>query len=379
QIRWAKRAEPGAGAPRSRALEGLRVIDLTHAWIGTFATQLLADLGADVVKVESIRHPDVWRGVDLIDAKLIGAREGAHRWNISSLFNSVNCSKRSAALELNTPEGRELFLQLVRDADVVTENFTPRVMGNFRLGWDVLRKVKPRLVMVSYSGFGATGPWRDYRANGATTETHSGWDALLGYRDGPPMMMGAMQADAITGLQMAATTLVALEEVARSGRGQHVDGSMFDAAVSYIGEEIMLASLAGEVARRDGNRSREMAPHGAFPCAGADRWIAIAVRDDSDWARLVAVDGAPAKLREERFRPAAGRLASVDEVESVIADWTRGCDTGELMRVLQRAGVPAGVVQRTDEVLDDPHLNARAWHQLLEHPDLGMRRYDGFP
>ncbi|MGH2608825.1 MAG: CoA transferase [Tepidiformaceae bacterium] len=379
RIRWPERVVVAHGKDRGGALEGLRVIDLTHAWIGTFATQLLADLGADVVKVESIRHPDVWRGVDLIDPKLTGARAGAHRWNLSSLFNSVNCSKRSVALELNTEEGRELFLELVREADVVTENFTPRVMGNFGLGWDVLRAVNPRLVMVSYSGFGATGPWRDYRANGATTETHAGWDSLLGYPGGPPMMMGSMQADAITGLQMAATTLVALEEVARSGRGQWVDGSMFDAAVCYIGEEMMLASLAAEAAERNANRSREMAPHGAFRCAGNDRWVAIAVRDDADWARLVSLEGIPAELTTRRWNTLSGRLAAESEIEAALARWTSEYTAEDLMRRLQAVRVPAGVVQWTDEVLADPHLEARGWFQPLDHPDLGVRKYDGFP
>jgi crotonobetainyl-CoA:carnitine CoA-transferase CaiB-like acyl-CoA transferase len=252
-------------------------------------------------------------------------------------------------------------------------------MENFGLGWDVLRAVNPRLVMVSFSGFGATGPWSGYRANGATTETQAGWDALLGYPDRPPMMMGSMQADAITGLQMAASALVALEEVARSGHGQWVDGSMLDAAVGYIGEEVMLASVVGDVAARSANRSREMAPHGAFRCAGEDRWVTIAVRDDAEWSRLVSLAGMPAELAGARLRTAAGRLQAETEVEMLLSRWTATREAEDVVQRLQALGVPAGVVQRTDEVLADPHLAARGWFQLLDHPDLGVRRYDGFP
>ncbi len=381
EARWRRRTGRRTQATArtlERPLTGLRVIDLTHAWIGTYATMCLADLGADVVKVEAISHPDVWRGIES-QPQPRGARPTSHPWNTSSLFNSVNRNKRSVVLELHTLEGRELFLRLVRDADLVAENFTPRVMENFGLGYDALRAVNPDLVMVSYSGFGASGPFRDYRANGATTETQSGWDALLGYPGGPPMMMGNMQADAITGLQMAATALVAVAHRDRTGEGQRVEGSMFEAAIGYIGEEVLRASLAGEAESRRGNRHPGMAPHSAFPCTGDDEWIAIAVRDDADWQALRSFAGPGAGLNDPRFDSTEGRLANVETLEAALTDWTRGWPARDLMSRLQTARVPAGVVQRTNEVFDDAHFQARDWFTPLDHADLGVRRYNGFP
>jgi crotonobetainyl-CoA:carnitine CoA-transferase CaiB-like acyl-CoA transferase len=298
---------------------------------------------------------------------------------VNANFNSVNRNKRSLALDLARPEGKELFLRLVADADLVLENFTPRVMANFGLAYDTLRQVNPRLVMVSFSGFGSFGPYRDYRANGATTDTTCGWAALTGYRDGPPTMMGAMEADPTTGLQMAATALVALAHARRTGAGQHVDGSMFETCVGYIGEELLLAGLTGKNPDRDGNRHRTMAPHGVYPCAGGDEWIAIAVRDDRDWQALLAVAGGGTGLDEGRFSTPEGRLRHIDDLEARLRRWTASWPARELMLTLQRGGVPAGVVQNYRQVLDDPQLAGRDWFQTIAHPDMGSHRYNGFP
>jgi crotonobetainyl-CoA:carnitine CoA-transferase CaiB-like acyl-CoA transferase len=270
--------------------------------------------------------------------------------------------------------------------------------------------------MVSFSGFGSFGPYRDYRANGATTDTTCGWASLTGYRDGPPTMMGAMEADPTTGLQMAATALVALSHARRTGAGQHVDGSMFETCVGYIGEELLLAGLTGKNPERDGNRHRTMAPHGVYPCRpnpvrfahstsspareGEDssiavergspplagegpgersEWIVIAVRDDRDWQALLAVAGEGTGLDDGRFSTHEGRHRHIDDLEARVRRWTASWPARELMRTLQRAGVPAGVVQNYRDVLDDPHLAGRDWFQTITHPDMGSHRYNGFP
>ena len=367
---------PAGSAPRS-PLDGLRIVDLTHAWIGTYATMLLADLGADVVKVESHRRPDVWRRLPG-GARPLTARPGAHPLNVSNLFNSVNRNKRSVSLDLATERGRELFLRLVADADLVLENFTPRVLDNLGLPYARLREVNPDVILVSFSGYGATGPYRDYKANGATTETIAGWVSLYGYPDTGPLTMGTMQADAITGMQMAALALVALAHRDRTGAGQRIDGGMFEAAAGYIGEELLHAQLTGEPARPWGNQHRGMAPHGVYPCAGDDTWLAIAVRDNADWRRLLTVVDLPEPARA-RFATAPARLACREELDALLSGWTRRQDAHAAMARLQAAGVPAGVVLHTDEVFDDPHFTARDWFKSLTHPDLGTHRYNGFP
>ncbi|MGE0598973.1 MAG: CoA transferase [Dehalococcoidia bacterium] len=371
------------GWDRQPPLDGVKVIDLTAAWLGPYASMLLADLGADVIKVEAPHRPDAWRGAAVIRPGSPWASRprnaDAHPWNTNSNFNSVNRNKRAIALDLTNAEGRSIFLEMVRGADLVLENFTPRVMSNFGLSFQELRQQNPQLVMVSFSGFGETGPYRDYRANGATTDTTSGWAAITGYRDGPPTMMGTMEADPTTGLQMAACALVALRHARRTGEGQHVEGSMFETSVGYIGEEMLLAQLTGENPPRSGNQHREMAPHGVFRCAGDDDWVAITVRDDQDWNSLVTLVSEEFGLHAERFATTAQRLANVEELESSLTAWTSVTSSRDVMNALQSRGVPAGVVQNYTAVLEDEHLRDRGWFKLIEHPDMGSSRYNGFP
>jgi crotonobetainyl-CoA:carnitine CoA-transferase CaiB-like acyl-CoA transferase len=360
---------------KRRPLEGLRVVDLTQAWIGPFSTLLLADMGAEVIKVESHKRPDVWRQASPNPVAIKNVR--AERVNRSYYFNSVNRDKLGVALDLKSERGKALFLKLVENADIVTENYTPRVMGNFGLDFETLTGTKPDLVMASFSGFGKSGPISDYKSNGAAIEAMAGWDVLHRYANGEPVLMGFYQADAISGLQMCALTLLSLVHRQRTGRGQNIDGAMLEASAGYIGEALLAAQLEVDLGS-GGNGDPDMAPHGVYACAGHDRWIAIAVPDDAHWARLLDVDGAPASLRAERFATTASRLAHRIELDAALQSWTERQDAEQLMMDLQRAGVAAGVVRGAAEGLDEPHLHARSWFQALTHPDLGTHRYNGF-
>jgi crotonobetainyl-CoA:carnitine CoA-transferase CaiB-like acyl-CoA transferase len=366
----------GGGPP----LAGLRVVDLTTAWIGPYASMLLGDLGADVIKIENPRRPDGWRFFAQAANPQVrppkAARAGAHPGNTHVNFNSVNRNKRSLTLDLKQAPARDVLLSLVGRADVVLENFTPRVMDGFGLGYDVLAARRPGLVMTSFSGYSKAGPYANYKASGVTIEAVAGWDALYGYRDRPPLLMGFYQADAITGLQLAATTLVALLHRQRTGEGQSVEGSMIEAAVGYVGDEVLLASAGGRPERL-GNRDREMVPHGVFACAGSDRWLAVAVRDDADWQALAALAG-DARFRAPQWETAAGRFAEIDAVEALLAEWVRGQDAFAVAARLVAAGIPAAAVANTLEVLDDAHMGARDWFRRIHHPDLGEHRYTGF-
>ena len=364
----------GIGEADGLPLAGVRIVDLTQAWIGPFAVMLLADLGADVVKVESHNRPDVWRRWV---ADPFPANENAAVENSSPLFNSVNRNKRSLCLDLKTVEGLDLLRRLIGDADCVLENYTPRVMSRFGLEWQNLAKTNPGLVMTSWSGFGKTGPLSDYKANGTSIEALAGWDWLHRYPDGEPMVMGFYQADAICGLQMAATTLVALFRSRRTGQGQAVDGSMLEAATGYLGEVLLDAALGGEQTP-PGNRDLEHAPHGVYPCAGDDCWIAIAIDSDESWRRLAVMSGRE-DLADSVFDRHPDRIANAEKLDEALADWTCAEQAEPLMERLQAAGVAASVVRFTPEVMACGHLERRGWFRRIEHPDMGEHRYNGHP
>jgi crotonobetainyl-CoA:carnitine CoA-transferase CaiB-like acyl-CoA transferase len=376
---WEARPTPAVaklsqGPPRP--LCGFRVLDLTQAWIGPFATLLLADLGAEVIKIECHTRPDVWRQASPQPTAITNVV--AERVNRSFYFNSVNRNKRDLALDLRTPEGKAIFRALVKNADVVAENYTPRVMDKFGLGYDALAAIKPDLVMMSSCGFGKTGPLSDYKTNGSAVEGFAGWDWLHRYPGGEPVLMGFYQADAISGLQMTALILIALIARQRTGEGEAIDGAMMEASAGYMGDLILQAQLEGE-AERTGNRDPDFAPHGVFRCAGEDRWIAIVAEDDPAWARLVALPSAPAAFADPRWATLAGRRADEDALEAALTEWTAGFEADALMAVLQGAGVAAGVVRGCTECLTEPHLTARGWFQPMIHPDLGEHLYNGFP
>ena len=364
-------SEPG---PRGALpLQGVEIVDMTQAWIGPYAAMLLADLGADVIKVESHERPDVWRRW-LANPKPVGNVLGGHI-NTSPYYNSVNRNRRSLCLDLKTGEGRDLLRRLIADADVLMENFTPRVMERFGFDWPAVEKLNPGLVMTSWSGFGKTGPLSDYKANGTSIEALAGWDWLHRYPDGEPMVMGFYQADAITGLQMAATTLVALFHSRRTGEGQAIDGSMVEAAAGYLGEVLLDAALGGEQTPV-GNGDLDHAPHGVYPCAGEDRWIALAVDSDEKWERLVALSGSET-LADPAFDRHRDRVANTEKLDEALTVWTCSREAENLMERLQAAGIAAAVVRSATEVMACRHLEQRAWFRRIEHPDLGEKRYAG--
>jgi crotonobetainyl-CoA:carnitine CoA-transferase CaiB-like acyl-CoA transferase len=357
-------------------LRGVRVLDLTQAWIGPYATLIFADLGADVIKIESHRRPDVWRQASPQPVAITNVT--AEKVNRSHYFNSVNRNKRNLTLDLRSAEGKDLFLRLVKDADVVAENYTAHVMRRFGLDYPVLSQHQPGLVMMSSSGFGKSGPWMDYKTNGSAIEALGGWDALHHYPGGQPVLMGFYQADAICGLQMASLTLLGLIRRQRTGEGEAIDGAMLEASASYLGDLILQAQV-GEPLEAVGNRSPDMAPHGVFPCRGEDRWIAIAAPDEAAWRALLTMPGLPADLADDRFSTLEGRFEHQDLLDALLAEWTATWEPDALMSALQAACVPAGVVRSAREGLDEPQLAARDWFKTMTHPDLGAHKYNGFP
>ncbi|HJL61180.1 MAG TPA: CoA transferase [Pseudomonadales bacterium] len=376
-LKWRQRisfpieAEPNENSS-NRPLENIRIIDLTQAWIGPFATQLLADLGADVIKIESLRRPDVWRGARSPDEVAAVTNANAHPLNACGRFNGANRNKRGLCLDLTTEKGRSLILELIKDADIIIENFTPRVMDKFGLQYEVLQAVNPEIISVCCSGYGKEGPYANYKANGTTIEALAGWDALFSNPQEEPMVMGFYQADAITGMHLAAMTLAALNQRDITGEGQSVSASMIEAALTYIGEDILAASY-GTDSISHGNNHPDMALQGIYPCKGLDKWIAISVRNEVEWNDFESIVGLSGYDTE------SAREENANQLYSVISDWTRSRQPEQVSEQLQATGIPAEEVLDILRILDHPHLAAKQWFIPVSHPDLQTCLHGGFP
>jgi crotonobetainyl-CoA:carnitine CoA-transferase CaiB-like acyl-CoA transferase len=365
------------------ALDGVKVIDLSQIFAGPYATKLLADMGAHVIRVECAARSG--RGGALprmqpggaFGASFPDGDTGEHSYNRFAYYNEVNRNKYAVTIDLSKPPGVDVFKRLVKVSDVVVENFTPRVMRNFGLDYPVLREVNPQLVMISISGFGQDGPHRDYVAYGEGIEAMAGMSYLTSYDDGAPLKPGVAYADAVSGLHAAFAVLTALRHRRRTGEGQYIDLSMREALTSLLGEVIMGYTMNGSAARPTGNRDRAMAPHGCYRTRGDDEWIAIAVASDDEWRALCRAMGDPPWSLDQRFATVSNRLANHKELDRNIGEWTSGYDHIQLMNLLQNAGVRAGAVLDTAELAGDPHLRERGFFEELSHPEAGTHLYPG--
>lgn len=365
-------ATPKSSPRRSAAkgpLAGYRGVVLTQAWAGSLATELLGLMGAEIILVESRTRLDSWRGVPTTPmAPALRNRDSARNpWNCNALFNSVNLNKQSVTLELSEPEGVEAFKGLVAQADFVAENFSPRVMGKLGIAYKDLVAVKDDIVLCSISGYGQTGPWSPLPAIGGTIEPASGMSALLGYEGGAPMNSGQMYPDAAAGLYGFGAIALALYHRDRSGEGQFIDMSMQEANFTFIGERWLEYALTGTVPGPRGNRHPAYAPHGIYPCAGADQWIAIAVETEDQWQSLCRVAGQTGL--SERF--AGDRKAAEDALDAALGAWTKVQARDALARTLAEAGVIAAPVLNGLEVTQDPVFRARGAIQTIDHPEAG--------
>ena len=352
-------------------LAGLRIIDLSMFFSGPLVTQVLGDAGADVIKVESVQRIDGWRA---------SAATNAERpWERSPNFNWVNRSKRGITLNLADPRGAGLVKRIVADADVLIENYTPRVMANFGLEYETLREINPRLIMMSMPGFGDDVSWRDYVAFGMSTEQMSGISHLTGYAGGPPLFTGMNGGDPFVGVIAATALLAALHHRGRTGEGQHINLSQVEACTLFVGDAVTGWTLAGVDPDRTGNTHPHRAPYGIYPCRDGG-WIAIDCQTDEQWATLARLIGHPEWSAEgARLATAAGRLCEREAIDAAIAEWTRGRRHIDLMDDLQRVGVPAGAVLSGPELLTDPQLAARGGFLEQDRPDTGVKHYPSQP
>ncbi len=346
------------------------MLDLSAYWAGPMAARLLADLGADVIKVESFQRIDGWRG------SFAPGRTGRPH-ETAAAHNSINVNKRGITLNLRSEAGVALCKQLVSICDVLIENFSPRVMAQFGLAYPLLHELNPGLVMVSLSGFGASGPWRDYVSYAATVECTSGVVGLTGYQNGSPLMQSASSGDPLGGLNGGVAAMMALYRKRRTGEGCYIDLSQVEGVTALLGDQLLDYAINGRIAAPAGNATPEAAPHNVYRCAGEDQWIAVSVRDNAEWRGLCSAIDRPDLATDPRFATLDGRKAHEQELNQLIAVWTCTREKHEAMNTLQRQGVPAGVVQSNIEVLQDPQLRARGFWQELEREWVGRHPHGG--
>jgi crotonobetainyl-CoA:carnitine CoA-transferase CaiB-like acyl-CoA transferase len=353
-------------------LQGIRVLDLSWVWAGPYTGLQLGHLGAEVIKVESTLRPDINRRIPPF-------AEGKPGLNRGGSFNQWNQNKRSLALDLSHPKAKEIVLQLARKCDVAIENFSAGVLNKMGLGYKELSRENPRLVMVSLSGFGQTGPISRNVAYGATVMAMGGLTALTGYRNQEPRSAGLSYPDPNSALHSVFGILAALWRRDRTGQGEYIDCSLLEAMVAVMPEGLMAQMMTGEQPRRDANRDPVLAPYGVFRCAGEDNWISICVRDDDEWRNLCAVMKQDTLAIDPRFASAAARKHNEDALEEIVTAWTRNFDFVELESMLQRAGVAAAAVMSAKDVAADQHLEARGFFARLNHPETGVYTHAGTP
>ncbi len=353
-------------------LADVRVLDLTIAWAGPYATRLMGDMGAEVIKIEA---PNAWDFIRTYTGRPPDSDE--QLWEKSPYFNHNNRNKYGISLDITTPRGKELFLRLVEMSDVVVENFRAEVMEGLGLGYEALAAVNERVSLISMPAHGKTGPEKEYVAYGTNADQLSGLSHLTGYADGPPLKTGISYGDPVAATAAAGAVALALWERRHTGRGQYIEVAQRETLTTLIGEEIVAYTMTGREPERRGNRHSSMAPHGAYACAGDDAWVTIACENDAQFAALCVEIGHPVLANDERFADVMARYRNQDALDELIARWTRDRSAEDAAVALQAVGVPASPVLSVPAVFADEHLRARGFFETVAHPVAGVSDVEG--
>jgi crotonobetainyl-CoA:carnitine CoA-transferase CaiB-like acyl-CoA transferase len=350
-------------------LKGIRIVDLSRVFAMPYAAAFLADLGAEVIKIEGHRFLSA-------DTRLGGPFGGPWaddvpgelHWERNGVFHVLNRGKRSVTFDLNHAAGVDALKKLLAKSDVVIENFTPRVMRKFGLDYPNVRTIRPDIIMLSNTGYGHTGPFSSYGAMAASLEPTHGSGAYIGYEDGAPNKISNSYTDFLASWTALYSLMAALLYRKRTGKGLWIDLAMYQVGTAFMGEGLLDCAFNGRVQHRTGNRHDDYAPHNTYPCSGTDRWVAIAVSDDREWQALCGVIGRPELAHDARFASAPARVDNGKALDAIIAQWTSSIEYYEAAHKLQAAGVPAGPVLDARDVFSDPHLDARKFFDRVQHP-----------
>ena len=369
------------GAIQPPPLSGLRVVDISNVISLPYASALLADLGAEVIKIERAARPDTTRGGP---ATTIYADNdpGADPWNRTSGFNLLNRGKKSVTLDLSKPAGRDVLRDLIAKSDILTENFTPRVMRGWGLDYPNASKLNPKLVMLSCSGYGREGPYAEYAGQATTQEPTHGLSHVTGYLGGEPSKAGQSFVDFLATWALATGALLGLRYRNRFGKGLWVDVGMYQLGCSVVSDYVLDWEANKRLGGRLGNRHPWLAPQGCYRCAGDDEWCVVSVHDDTEWAALCQVLGQPSLASDQRFATNDARMANHDEIDTIISAWAAAIGKFDAMQRLQAAGVRAGAVFNARDLHLDLHAKARGLVERVTFPPeraIGSRHLIGRP
>jgi crotonobetainyl-CoA:carnitine CoA-transferase CaiB-like acyl-CoA transferase len=374
RVHWPARQWQSGERSDGEPLSGLRVVDLTGFWAGPAGTQVLAAFGADVIKVESIQRPDGMRFTSTRPPTVDGW------WEWGAVFQGTNAGKRGITLDLNRREGRDALLALLVQADVLIENYSPRVLDNFGITWELLQTVNRRLTLVRMPAFGLDGPWRDRTGFAQTMEQATGLAWMTGYPDAAPMVLKG-PCDPTAGLHAVVATLAALEKADELGCGVFVEVPMVETALNIAAEVVIEYDAYGAELVRAGNRGPVAAPQNLYRCAGPgdDAWLALAVATDEQWDALRAALSDPEWMRAPELATAAGRRRAHDTIDEKLVEFCADCDATQTAEQLVAQGIPAAYVVPPACAFDNPQFAARGFVETIDHPVVGVHRIPGLP
>jgi crotonobetainyl-CoA:carnitine CoA-transferase CaiB-like acyl-CoA transferase len=374
------RADLTAPASGELPLDGVKVLDLTAWWAGPAVAQVMAAMGADAIHVESLTHLDPMR---LASAIMFMGRD--RWWEFSGFHLAINSNKRGVTVDLGVEDGRALVRELVKWADVVVENYTPRVLERWGLTWDAVHELNPRAVMMRMPAFGLDGPWRGRLGFAQTVEQMSGMAWVTGYADGEPLVPRG-PCDPIGGMHATFAVMTALAARDATGDGQLVEAPLLDSALNMTAEQVIEYTTTGTVLERDGNRSPYAAPQGLYACHPAEaagtseeRWLAVSIATDEQWRALVAILGEPVWAKDADLDSFVGRRAAADLIDAELTEWAAGRDVAATVDQLIAAGVPAATLTNPRDLLSNPHLVARGYLEAVPNEVVGTQPVPGLP
>jgi crotonobetainyl-CoA:carnitine CoA-transferase CaiB-like acyl-CoA transferase len=344
-----------------KPLSGVRICDFSWAMAAPMATRILADFGAIVVRIEPHNRYDAAR----TQPPFLNNQQGAEN---SAMWSNCDAGKLSIVLDLSRPSARRVAIDLVRWAGVVMESFSPGTMRKWELDYESLRRVRPDLIMLGSSLMGQDGPMKDYAGWGYMGAAMAGFHQVTGWPDRDPSGPFHSYTDYVVPRMTAMALLAALDHRRRTGEGQYIDFSQVEAAIHFLAPAYLDYAVNGRAMAPMGNRDLNFAPHGVYPCAGDDRWIAIVCETDAQWRALCAAMGAPELERDPRFDSMAARLAHAEELDRTLSRWTATLDQYQAEAMLQAAAVPASAVQNSAELTRDPQLAHRRHFVQVKHP-----------